>query len=152
MEIPSQNILLDVNVSDRDDLLKFISSKCQDLGYTDSSKELYDSFLKREADYSTGLQEGFAIPHAKTDAVKSAQIVYVRTTNPIDWKTYDDKPVTDIFALMVPESGVGTTHLQMLSNLATALLEDDFKKEIRELNDSQKISDYITKKIGVNVL
>ncbi|GAB5056065.1 PTS sugar transporter subunit IIA [Companilactobacillus alimentarius] len=151
MEIPAKNILLNISVSDRDDLLHFISNKCEALGYTDSAEDLYDSFIKREADYSTGLQEGFAIPHAKTDDVKSAQIIYVRTNNPIAWKTYDDKPVTDIFALMIPESGVGTTHLKMLSNLATALLEDDFKKEIRKLNDSQKISNYITEKIGVNV-
>ncbi|GEO57832.1 PTS sugar transporter subunit IIA [Companilactobacillus bobalius] len=151
MEIPARNILLDINVSDRDDLLHFISDQCKSFGYTDSAKGLYESFIQREAEYSTGLQEGFAIPHAKTDFVKSAQIVYVRLNHPIEWKTYDDKPVTDIFALMVPESGVGTVHLKMLSNLATALLEDDFKKKIRELNDSEKISEYITNEIGVNV-
>ncbi|MFH5810275.1 PTS sugar transporter subunit IIA [Companilactobacillus sp. FL22-1] len=151
MDIPKQNILLDVDIPDKDSALNYISKKACDLGYTDSSDGLYKAFLDREADYSTGLQEGFAIPHAKTNFVKSPGIIYVRTRNAIEWKTYDDRPVTDIFALIVPESGAGTTHLKMLSNLATALLEDDFKKEIRDLEDPQKISEYITTKIGVNV-
>lgn len=151
MNIQEQNILLDSNVCSRDEVLHLISHKAKLLGYTDSENELYKSFIERENDYSTGLQEGFAIPHAKTNYVKAPGIIYVRNMVPIEWKTYDDKPVTDVFALMVPESGAGTTHLKMLSNLATALLEGDFQKKIRDLDDSKLIAKYITKKIGVNV-
>lgn len=151
MEIPARNILLNINVTDRDGLLRFISKQCEIFGYTNSSKGLYDSFIQREKEYSTGLQDGFAIPHAKTNFVKSAQIFYVRLQHPIEWKTYDDKSVTDVFVLMVNESGTGKVHLKMLSNLATALLEDEFKKKIHELNDSEKISEYITNEIGENI-
>ena len=110
------------------------------------------SFKKREEEYSTGLQDGFAIPHAKSEAVERVGIIYVRLEKPIEWKTYDNKPVTDVFALMVPPKNAGNTHLKMLAHLSTALLEDDFKQNLKRLNDSQEIAKYIRKKIGANKL
>ena len=152
MELSEKDILLHVKVADRDELLRLISKRAEELGNTDSAENLFKAFIEREKDYSTGLQEGFAIPHAKTNFVKSVGIIYARLDNPIDWETYDDQPVTDVFALMVPEANAGTTHLQMLSNLATELLEDEFKQHLRELDNQKDISEYISKKMGVDVL
>lgn len=53
---------------------------------------------------------------------------------------------------MVPPKNAGNTHLKMLANLSTALLEDDFKQNLKTLNDSQEIAKYIRKKIGANKL
>lgn len=152
VKVPAENIFLNINITDKDELLKFVAKQASKLGYTDSKKKLYESFVEREAEYSTGLQEGFAIPHAKTDFVNRVGIIYVRTNSIDNWETYDDQPVTDIFALMVPEKNAGTTHLKMLSNLATALLVDKFKMTVRSLKSSEEISKYITKEIGANVL
>ena len=152
MELSEKDILLHVKVADRDELLRLISKRAEELGNTDSAENLFKAFIEREKDYSTGLQECFAIPHAKTNFVKSVGIIYARLDNPIDWETYDDQPVTDVFALMVPEANAGTTHLQMLSNLATELLEDEFKQHLRELDNQKDISEYISKKMGVDVL
>lgn len=52
---------------------------------------------------------------------------------------------------MVPDKDVGTIHLQMLSNLATALLDDDFKLKLRNLDDKGQISEFITKQIGETI-
>lgn len=152
MELSEKDILLHVKVADRDELLRLISKRAEELGNTNSAENLFKAFIEREKDYSTGLQEGFAIPHAKTNIVNNVGIIYARLDNPIDWETYDDQPVTDVFALMVPEANAGTTHLQMLSNLATELLEDEFKKHLRELDNQKDISEYISRKMGVDVL
>lgn len=146
------NILLHLEVDNKEEVLKIVSKKAQELGYTELSKDLYRAFLERENEYSTGLQDGFAIPHAKSSCVQQPGIIYVRLKKGIEWETYDGKPVTDIFALMVPESSAGTLHLQMLSKLAVALLDDDFKKDICSLEDEKIISNYITEKIGVETL
>ena len=53
---------------------------------------------------------------------------------------------------MVPPKNAGNTHLKMLANLSTALLEDDFKKDLKSLNDPEEIANYISKKIGANEL
>ncbi|AEB07785.1 putative PTS IIA-like nitrogen-regulatory protein PtsN [Coriobacterium glomerans PW2] len=151
MEITVEDILLDVLSADRDDLIRTISDIAVKRGYTLSASKLFDAFIDREMEYSTGLQDGFAIPHAKSDAVERAGVIYARLRQPIEWKTYDDAPVTDVFALMVPEQEKGTIHLQMLGNLANALLEDDFKTQLRALDDEAAIAGFITEQIGVEV-
>lgn len=151
MVIPSTNIFLDKNFLKKDDVIHYIADEADKLEYTQSSKDLFNVFKEREKDYSTGLQEGFAIPHAKSRIVKKPGIIYVRSNTGIEWETYDNQAVTDVFALMVPDKDVGTIHLQMLSNLATALLDDDFKLKLRNLNDKGQISEFITKQIGETI-
>lgn len=152
MEFEKEDVMLNVNVDNKESLLQKLSEYAEKVGFTNDPKGLLKSFKEREAEYSTGLQDGFAIPHAKSEAVEKVGIIYARLEKPIEWKTYDNKPVTDVFALMVPPKNAGTTHLKMLANLSTALLEDDFKKDLKSLTDPQKIANYISKKIGANEL
>lgn len=151
MVIPLENIFLNKSFSDKKEIIKYISLEAQKLSYTHSSEDLFNVFQEREDEYSTGLQEGFAIPHAKSKVVNKAGIIYIRSDTDIEWETYDNQGVTDVFALMVPEEGVGTTHLQMLSNLATALLDEKFKSRLRKLNTATEISKFITNQIGETV-
>lgn len=152
MKFEKEDVLLNVNVNNKESLLEELSKYAQKIGFTKDLEGLLGSFKKREEEYSTGLQDGFAIPHAKSEAVEKVGIIYARLEKPIEWKTYDNKPVTDVFALMVPPKNAGNTHLKMLANLSTALLEDDFKKDLKSLNDPEEIANYISKKIGANEL
>ncbi|WP_308557336.1 fructose PTS transporter subunit IIA [uncultured Lactobacillus sp.] len=152
MEFTKENVLLNVDVNDKNELLEKIANYAQKIGFTDDPKGLLESFKKREEEYSTGLQDGFAIPHAKSEAVKEVGIIYARLQKPIEWKTYDNKPVTDVLALMVPPKNAGNTYLKMLASLSTALLEDDFKETLKTLTDDQKISDLINQKMGAETL
>lgn len=148
MKFSANDVFLDVNELNVDSFLKFASQAAYDAGYTMNVKELNQSFLEREKEFSTGLEDGFAIPHAKTKAVIQSGFLYFRLSKPIDWKTYDEKPVTDVFALMVPPENAGDNHLKMLANLSTALLEDEFKNSLRKLTSKKEIADFINQKIG----
>ena len=152
MKFSKDNVLLNIKVKNKDELLEYLSQIAEKINLTDDPQELDKSFEKREKEYSTGLQDGFAIPHAKSEAVKQVGIIYARLNEPIEWKTYDNKPVTDVFALMVPPQNAGTTYLKMLANLSTALLEDDFKNDLRKKNESNEIAKYVSKKIGASEL
>lgn len=152
MEFTKDNVLLNVDVNDKENLLKQVSDYAKQISLTDDPEGLLAAFKAREKEYSTGLQDGFAIPHAKSDAVNKVGIIYARLDNPIEWKTYDDKPVTDVFALMVPPKNAGNTHLKMLANLSEALLEEDFKKNLKAMTDNQKIAEFINQKIGASEL
>mgnify|MGYP000349830141 FL=1 len=88
----------------------------------DDEDALYHDFLEREKEFSTGLQDGFAIPHARTDNVKKVTVMFLRNKDGIDWQTLDDEPVKYIFALLVPKQSAGDVHLKMISSLATALI------------------------------
>lgn len=152
MEFTKEDVTLNVKANNKEDLLKDISQYAKKIGFTNNSDELLKSFKQRESEYSTGLQDGFAIPHAKSDAVNKVGIIYARLNKPIEWKTYDNKPVTDVFALMVPPKNAGTTHLKMLASLSTALLEDDFKSDLKLMTDPSKIANYINEKMGAKEL
>ncbi len=148
MKFTASDVFLNVNELSVDSFLKFASQAAFDTGYTKSIAELNQSFLEREKEFSTGLEDGFAIPHAKNAAVQKPGFLYFRLSQPIDWQTYDDKPVSDIFTLMVPPENAGNEHLKMLANLSTALLEDEFKQKLRSLTSQKEIADYINQKIG----
>lgn len=152
MKFSENNVLLNINVENKNELLEYLSQVAKKINLTNDPEKLDRSFEEREKEYSTGLQDGFAIPHAKSDAVNKVGIIYARLKKPIKWKTYDNKPVTDVFALMVPLKNAGTTHLKMLANLSTALLEDSFKEDLRKKGESNEIAKYVSEKIGASEL
>lgn len=148
MKFSADDVFLDVNEASVEDFLQYAAKAAYDAGYTNDIEKLDQSFLAREQEFSTGLEDGFAIPHAKTTVVKKPGFLYFRLSQPLNWKTYDKKPVTDVFALMVPPENAGDKHLQMLANLSTALLEKDFKEKLRSLSSKEMIAQFINEKIG----
>lgn len=147
MEIPIENILLNLAVTSKQDLLKYASGKAGELGYTDQPEQLLADFWRREGESLTGVQDGFAIPHAKSKAAIKAGILYLNTEAPIEWETFDDQPVSHIFALIVPEQNTSNIHLQMISNLATALLDEDFKNQLKSMTNESAIAEFINQRM-----
>ena len=70
MKFSADNVFLDVNEASVEDFLQYAAKAAYDAGYTNDIEKLDQSFLAREQEFSTGLEDGFAIPHAKTTAVK----------------------------------------------------------------------------------
>lgn len=139
-------IFLNQKLNSKEEALAFASDKALELGLTDDRDGLLKDFLEREKEYSTGLQDGFAIPHAKSNHVKEVAIFYISSDNIIsEWETLDDTPVTHLFVLFVPKAHEGNTHLMMISNLATHLLEDDFREAVKKSSDKAQLKEYILK-------
>ena len=99
----------------------------------------------KEEEYSTGLQDEFAIPHAKSTHAKEVAIFFVKCKNELDWETLDDSKVKYLFALIVPMKNAGNEHLLMISKLATSLLEDEFKDKVKSSTDKAELKEYILK-------
>lgn len=143
-------IFLDVKAKNKEQMLRFIVDKACENGICDSSEGLLEDLKKREAEFPTGLQDGFAIPHARSIHVKKAAILYLRCNEALEWGTMDDKKVNYLFSLLVPEENEGNLHLMMISKLATCLLEDDFKDRLKSVNDKKELKDYILKNMEVD--
>ncbi|MGM0173034.1 PTS sugar transporter subunit IIA [Enterococcus sp. DIV0800] len=143
MDFEEQNILLDVVAASKEELFEVIAQYAYEAGYVANVAEACQAFNEREAEYSTGLQDGFAIPHAKTDTVLAPTVLFIRLKKAIEWETFDDSAVKNIFALFVPKKDEGTVHLEMLSRLATALLEADFIQQIQQSEDKEQLVDRI---------
>ena len=138
--IKENYIFFDIDAKNKEEALDFVSSKAFEYGITDDKDGLLGDFLKREEEYSTGLQDEFAIPHAKEVA-----IFFVKCKNELDWETLDDSKVKYLFALIVPMENAGNEHLLMISKLATSLLEDEFKEKVKSSTDKAELKEYILK-------
>ena len=143
--IREEYIFLDVDVASKEQLLDFVSEKALKMGITDNKEGLKSDFLKREAEYSTGLQNEFAIPHAKSEYAKETAVFFVKCKNPLDWETMDGTKVKYVFALIVPTEKAGNEHFIMISKLATSLLEDEFKDTVKSSTDKSMLKEYILK-------
>ena len=86
-------IFLDVKAVNKEQLLGFIADMAQEYDICNNRQGLFEDLKKRESEFPTGLQDGFAIPHARSSHVKKAAILYLRTNEAIEWGTMDDKKV-----------------------------------------------------------
>lgn len=145
--IEDNYIFLNKDYKSKQELLSFIAAKAEELNICDTKEGLLEDLLAREAEFSTGLQDGFAIPHARSSHVKKVSVFFIRNKSVLDWETLDDSEVHYLFALLVPKENEGNIHLQMISKLATCLLEDDFKDKIKSTSDKSELKDYILKNI-----
>lgn len=145
--IEDNYIFLNEDYKSKQELLSFIAAKAEELNICDTKEGLLEDLLAREAEFSTGLQDGFAIPHARSSHVKKVSVFFIRNKSVLDWETLDDSEVHYLFTLLVPKENEGNIHLQMISKLATCLLEDDFKDKIKSTSDKSELKDYILKNI-----
>ncbi len=145
--IQDRYIFLNENHTSKEDIFSFIGKKAEEYGICDSASELVQDLFDREKEFSTGLQDGFAIPHARTNHVKRVAVFFIRNASNIEWETLDDSDVHYLFVLLVPSENEGNIHLQMISKLATSLLEDEFKETIKNSDDVSSLKEYILENI-----
>lgn len=138
--VSEENILLNQQATTKEEALRTISDAAARLGIADDADAVYAAFLAREEIDKTGMVDGFAVPHCKTDAVKSAAVIIFKNAQPVEWPSLDDKPVDIAMALLIPDSEAGTTHLRLLSKAAMLLMDDNFKSKLRESNDAADLA------------
>ncbi len=101
-----------------------------------NNKEKYkQAILERESKGSTGMEEGIAIPHGKTDAVNTPTIAIGISKNGIDYESLDGKPSQLFFMIAAPENA-NDTHIELLSKITTLVLDEDITNKL--LNSSTK--------------
>ena len=138
--VSEENILLNQQATTKEEALRTISDAAARLGIADDADAVYAAFLAREEIDKTGMVDGFAVPHCKTDAVKSAAVIIFKNVQPVEWPSLDDKPVDIAMALLIPDSEAGTTHLRLLSKAAMLLMDDNFKSKLRESDDAADLA------------
>lgn len=138
--VSEENILLNQQATTKEEALRTISDAAARLGIADDADAVYAAFLAREEIDKTGMVDGFAVPHCKTDAVKSAAVIIFKNAQPVEWPSLDDKPVDIAMALLIPDSEAGTTHLRLLSKAAMLLIDDNFKSKLRESDDAADLA------------
>ena len=141
--VTEKSVFVNQNLESREALLRFVSDKAAEFGITDNADAVYDAFMAREAMGETGMTDGFAVPHAKSDDIKDAAVIVVKNDHALEWPSFDEKPVDVAIALLVPGGEAGTTHIKLLSKTAVLLMKDEFKNLVHGTDDAAAIADAI---------
>ena len=82
---------------------------------------------------------GFALPHAKSTAVKEVSVVVVKFADDVEWKSMDGSNVKAAIAIFVPDDEATTTHLRVLAKIAALLMQPDFCDLVHDSDDEAEI-------------
>jgi len=134
-------IFINTDISSKKRLLEFISDNIAnqfDLPQT----TIYSNLLDRERLGSTGLGNGFAIPHARLNSLDTTIGCCIRLNQPVKFEAPDNKPVDLVFTIIIPEKATDE-HLEILSSLAKIFSQAEICNAIRNAGSSDEIAGII---------
>jgi len=117
-----------------EEMLSLISTSKKILDFEKVRRAVFD----REQVMSTGVGNGFAIPHGKSDAVTDIVAGFGVTERPIDYDALDDKPVRLVFILIGKENMVGS-HIKLLSRVSRLMNSETFRNTLLTLKTPDDI-------------
>lgn len=120
-----ESIRLNVSPTTKSDAINMLVDLMEKSGKLTDRKQYLEDVLKREASGTTGLGDGIATPHAKSAGVKNAGLAAMTVPEGMDFESMDGLPSRLFFLIAAPD-GSNDTHLELLSKLATMLMDPDF--------------------------
>ncbi len=147
--VNAQQVFVNVNIPTRVECLDFLATKAVELNFANNKDTVLEAYIAREEEGPTGLTDGFAIPHAKSEAITKAGVIVVKLTQAIEWPDFDEKPCDILISLLIPAADANTTHLKLLSQIAVMLMDEDFKVALRSTDDPEEIANMITERLDV---
>ena len=108
---------------------------------------LVEVLMDRERLGSTGIGEGIAIPHGKSDLVKNLTICCGRSSQGVDFESMDGRPTHLFFLLLAPENTTGV-HLKALAKISRLLKDPSFRQEFMAAADAAEMYDLIASRDG----
>lgn len=139
--LPPENIVLGLSVSSKKRLF-------EQIGFLFEGKhgigkgQVFDSLFARERLGSTGLGQGVAIPHGRIKGLKEALGAFVRLAQPVPFDAPDGKPVSLVFAMLVPEQAT-ERHLEILSELAQMFSDRELREAMAQAADAAALQKLI---------
>lgn len=145
----ASHVFLDNPATTVDEALEFLAKKAVEVGVTDDEEAVLTALRNREAEGTTGMTAGFAIPHGKCAAVKQAAVLVVKFAGDVAWDSMDGEPIRVAISLLVPEGEAGTTFLRLLSQVAMMLMNEEFRNKVLETEDREAIAELINSGLEV---
>ena len=124
-----QSILLNASPTNKADAIYTLGDLMDKGGNLSDKAEYLKAVFAREESGSTGLGDGIATPHAKSAGVKEAGLAAMVVPNGVDFEALDGQPSRLFFMIAAPESAADT-HVEVLSKLATMVIDPDFKNAL----------------------
>ena len=145
--IQEQNIFLNQIGQTQNDIFEFLAKKTVDLTIADNQKEVLEKLIERENEGTTGMMDGFAIPHAKASAIHHPAAIFLKLKEKVVWQSLDGQPIQFIIALFVPDTQADDAHLKLLSTVARLLMRDDIRASLKEASSADEIAKLLNNQI-----
>ncbi|GGN95914.1 PTS fructose transporter subunit IIABC [Saccharibacillus kuerlensis] len=132
-------MILDLRSATKEAVIDELIASLNKSGRINDAYAFKQAILAREAQSSTGIGEGIAMPHAKTSAVNEPTIVFGKSSRGVEYESLDEQPAHFFFMIAVPE-GESNLHLQALKVLSRMLLDADFLGRLREVKTPAEVT------------
>lgn len=142
--LKKDSILLNQKLGSKADAIDLLAGLHEKAGNLNDLAVYKEAILAREAQGSTAVGDGIAIPHAKSDAVKCPGLTAVTVPDGVDYEALDGKPSNLLFMIAAPVDG--DLHLEVLSRLMTMLMDADFRAELLKAQSAEEFLAVIDKK------
>ncbi len=142
-------IVLSSDVKTKAEAIDLLAQKLFEEGKVTSSKEFKDAVYAREELSETGMEDGLAIPHGKSDCVKEASFAVLQTNSPIsDWESIDpSNEVQYVFMLAIPNAEAGSTHIELLAELMQRMSDSEYKKNLFASKNAEDFYENLDKEL-----
>ena len=148
--IQEDKIFLNQSFVSQEEVFQFLAKQTEALSISSDAKPVYQRLVERENEGTTGMMDGFAIPHAKDQSIGEPSILIVTLEQGIEWNSLDGQLINFVIALFIPDSEAGTTHLKLLSAVARLLMRNEVTEQLKAAKSKTEIATLLNEKIGEN--
>ena len=131
-------MLLDLQATTKEAAIDEMINSLVDNGVVTDFDVFKAGIMAREAQTSTGLGDGIAMPHSKNAAVKEATVLFAKSNKGVDYESLDGQP-TDLFFMIAAPEGANDTHLAALAELSKYLMQDGFADRLRKVASPDEV-------------
>lgn len=143
--LKADTITLSLSASTKEEALDRLIAKLDEAGRLTSKEEMKKAIMAREAQGSTAIGEGIAIPHAKTAAVKTPSIAFGLSREGIDCNSLDQQK-THLFFMIAATEDADEAHLETLAELSQMLMDESFRQELLQAKSEEQVLQIVQRK------
>ena len=138
-DVLNKNVMLfDLQATDKEGVINEMVQSLVDNGVVTDFDTFKAGIMNREAQTSTGLGDGIAMPHSKNEAVKEATVLFAKSNKGVDYASLDGQP-TDLFFMIAAPEGANDTHLAALAELSKYLMKPGFADKLRKASTPDQV-------------
>ncbi|WJP98263.1 PTS fructose transporter subunit IIABC [Macrococcus bovicus] len=136
--LTQSTIAMDLNAATKNTVIDELVETLWQAGKLNDKEAYREAIHAREAQSTTGIGEGIAIPHAKTDAVKVPAIAFGKSKPGVDYESLDGTPAHLFFMIAAPAGGA-QTHLDALAKLSGILMNEEVRAQLLNANSKEEV-------------
>lgn len=135
-------IFKDTQFTTQDEVFHFLAHQLKKCNRSTSVQDVVAGFYAREAEFSTYIDDGMAIPHCRNTSIQDATVAVVLNKEPIPWTDMKEGAKT-IFALLIPAANENQIHIRVLAQVAQMLMQETFVESLQKAQTEDELYDVV---------